>query len=53
MRVGTLVKHRLTGEIGVITHTHVHPYYYVKWADTLYSNCNRLDELEVLCEKKM
>ena len=51
MRVGSLVRHRRTGEIGVVTHTNRHPYYYVRWADTLYSNCPHIRELEVICSK--
>jgi hypothetical protein len=51
MKIGTLVRHRRTGEIGVITHTNRHPRYCVRWADTLYSNYPHMRYLEVLCLK--
>jgi len=50
MQVGSLVRHRLTGEIGVIVHTNKHPRYCVRWVDTLYSNYPHMSELEVICE---
>ena len=49
MKIGTLVRHRRTGEIGVITHTNRHPRYCVRWADTLYSNYPHMRYLEVIC----
>jgi len=49
MRVGSLVKNKEYGYIGVVTYIYLHDSYLIRWADfdvyDYYSAC----ELEVLC----
>ena len=49
MRVGTLVKNKEYGYVGVVTYVTSHYFYLIRWADfdvyDYYSAC----ELEVLC----
>ena len=49
MRIGSLVKRRKTGELGVvraIRNSHI----YVVWVDTMHTSDSIEWELEVLCE---